>query len=53
MILTGIGDEAGAKLDAQINASKELGWKPQHAELEQIISSAWAWHQKHPNGYSS
>lgn len=31
----------------------ELGWKPQHAELEQIISSAWAWHQKHPSGYSS
>jgi sugar phosphate isomerase/epimerase len=27
MILTGIGDEAGAKLDAQINATKELGWK--------------------------
>jgi UDP-glucose 4-epimerase len=30
----------------------ELGWKPEHAELEQIIASAWAWHQKHPNGYS-
>lgn len=27
MILTGIGDEAGVKLDAQINAAKELGWK--------------------------
>jgi sugar phosphate isomerase/epimerase len=31
MILTGIGDEAGAKLDAQINATKELGWK--HIEM--------------------
>jgi UDP-glucose 4-epimerase len=31
----------------------ELGWKPQHADLDQIISSAWNWHQKHPNGYSS
>jgi len=30
----------------------ELGWKPEHAELEQIIASAWAWHQKHPNGYA-
>jgi len=29
----------------------ELGWKPQHAELETIIASAWEWHQKHPNGY--
>ena len=24
----------------------ELGWKPQFAELDQIISSAWQWHQK-------
>ena len=30
----------------------DLGWKPAHAELEQIIASAWAWHQKHPNGYA-
>jgi UDP-glucose 4-epimerase len=29
----------------------ELGWKPQHADLENIISSAWEWHRKHPNGY--
>ncbi len=27
MILTGIGDEAGNTLDAQIAATKELGWK--------------------------
>ena len=27
MILTGIGDEAGAGLDFQIKAAKELGWK--------------------------
>ena len=27
MILTGIGDEAGVKLDAQIQAAHELGWK--------------------------
>lgn len=31
---------------------QELGWNPEHAELEQIIESAWRWHQKHPNGYS-
>jgi sugar phosphate isomerase/epimerase len=34
MILTGIGDEAGAKLDAQINATKELGWK--HIEMRVV-----------------
>jgi hypothetical protein len=31
MILTGIGDEAGANIDAQIKATKELGWK--HLEM--------------------
>ncbi len=30
----------------------ELGWKPQFPRLQPIIESAWAWHQKHPNGYS-
>jgi len=24
----------------------ELGWKPQFAELDRIIASAWEWHQK-------
>jgi UDP-glucose 4-epimerase len=24
----------------------ELGWRPQFAELDQIISSAWEWHQQ-------
>jgi UDP-glucose 4-epimerase len=31
----------------------ELGWKPQKDTLEDIISSAWEWHSKHPNGYHS
>jgi sugar phosphate isomerase/epimerase len=34
MILTGIGDEAGVRLDAQIQAAKELGWK--HLELRVV-----------------
>jgi len=32
---------------------RELGWRPQHAELEQIVASAWKWHQAHPNGYGT
>ena len=28
-----------------------LGWNPQFSDLDTIISSAWAWHQKNPNGY--
>jgi UDP-glucose 4-epimerase len=32
-------------------AKRELGWKPKLAKLEDIITSAWRWHQKFPNGY--
>lgn len=28
-------------------ARKILGWTPRHGELEEIISSAWKWHQGH------
>jgi UDP-glucose 4-epimerase len=31
----------------------ELGWAPQHPDLESIISSAWRWMQQHPAGYAS
>ena len=34
MILTGIGDEAGNTIDAQITATKELGW--QHLEMRGV-----------------
>lgn len=30
---------------------RDLGWNPRHSELDQIIASAWRWHQAHPNGY--
>jgi UDP-glucose 4-epimerase len=32
---------------------RELGWKPKHDQLEDIIRSAWDWMQRHPNGYES
>ncbi|MCI0445039.1 UDP-glucose 4-epimerase GalE [bacterium] len=31
---------------------KELGWNPKFQNLSTILSSAWQWLQKHPNGYS-
>lgn len=31
---------------------RELGWKPQHDNLHEIITSAWAWHKWHPRGYA-
>ena len=27
-------------------AARELGWKPQYADLDDIIGTAWRWHQK-------
>jgi UDP-glucose 4-epimerase len=36
---------------AAAKAIRELGWKPAHPKLEQIISDAWRWHQAHPDGY--
>ncbi|MEK3888132.1 UDP-glucose 4-epimerase GalE [Bacillus sp. FSL K6-3431] len=32
-------------------AKTELGWKPKFESLESMIESAWAWFQKHPEGY--
>jgi len=32
-------------------ARRELGWQPRFPGLEAIVASAWAWHQKHPQGY--
>ena len=31
---------------------RELGWKPEHDDLQGIISSAWQWHRSHPRGYA-
>jgi UDP-glucose 4-epimerase len=32
-------------------AIRELGWKPKFPRLEDIVSTAWAWHKAHPAGY--
>lgn len=34
-------------------ATAALGWKPQYADLEKIIQSAWDWKRTHPQGYDS
>lgn len=58
------GDKIDAKITprragdpAQLIASSDkaknvLGWKPEHASLEEIIETAWKWHKSHPNGYA-
>ena len=42
-----------AKLIASSEKAKSiLGWKPEHADLEEIIATAWKWHKNHPHGYA-
>lgn len=44
------GDPARLIASAE-KAMGELGWKPKFPKLEDIVSTAWSWHQRHPNGY--
>jgi UDP-glucose 4-epimerase len=32
-------------------AAEVLGWRPQRRTLEEMVGSAWAWRQAHPDGY--
>lgn len=40
------GDPARLVADSSL-LQKELGWKPEYADLEMIIRHAWEWEQKH------
>jgi UDP-glucose 4-epimerase len=42
-----------ALVAAADKARKELGWTPKYPKLEQIVSTAWEWHKKHPHGYKN
>jgi UDP-glucose 4-epimerase len=32
-------------------AEDALGWRPERSTLDEMIGSAWAWRQAHPEGY--
>lgn len=34
-------------------AKKELGWTTKIHQLEEIVATAWQWHNEHPNGYKN
>ena len=54
-----IAAEIGARRagdPAQLIASSDkarriLGWQPHFTDVEEIIATAWKWHEKHPAGY--
>ena len=33
-------------------AKAELGWRIEYPDLDEIVASAWRWHQAHPDGYT-
>ena len=33
-------------------AREVLGWEPRRSTLDEMVDSAWKWHQAHPNGYT-
>jgi UDP-glucose 4-epimerase len=37
--------DATALVSGSTRAEIELGWRPEHSTLEQMIGDAWAWHQ--------
>lgn len=44
------GDAAVLVASAE-RAQKEMGWQPRFTTLEEMVASAWRWHQRHPHGY--
>lgn len=44
------GDPA-ALVASSVKIRKELGWKPKYPKLEDIVETAWRWHENFPKGY--
>ncbi len=40
-----------ALVAAPQRAAAVLGWRPHRSSLDEILTSAWRWHQAHPRGY--
>jgi UDP-glucose 4-epimerase len=46
------GDPAMLVADSQ-RAERDLGWTAQRSQLDALLSDAWAWRVRHPDGYGS
>ena len=46
------GDPPVLVADAS-RAGEVLGWRPEHPDIVEIVGTAWAWRQAHPDGYRS
>jgi UDP-glucose 4-epimerase len=45
------GDPPRLTADAT-KARNQLGWKIEKPDLEEMVSTAWQWHNNHPDGYT-
>jgi UDP-glucose 4-epimerase len=45
------GDSARLEASSE-KIRRELGWKPQHDNMLDILGSAWEWHKNNPKGYA-
>lgn len=50
MIKRRVGDPA-VLIASSDKIKKVLGWAPEYGDMEKMLSDAWRWHQKNPNGY--
>ncbi len=46
------GDPASLVASSAL-AERELGWRPSHPGLEDMVEAAWGWAEAHPGGYGS
>lgn len=50
-----IGPRRGGDPDSLVADSTKartiLGWRPKHEDVNDVIATAWKWHQSHPQGY--
>jgi UDP-glucose-4-epimerase GalE len=44
------GDPPELVADASL-ARRTLGWTPRYTDIEEIVRTAWRWHEAHPQGY--
>jgi UDP-glucose 4-epimerase len=44
------GDPSRLVANAE-KARSVLGWRPRYTDLDDIVQTAWEWHQAHPDGY--
>lgn len=46
------GDPPELVADASL-ARATLGWEPRYTKIDDIVATAWRWHESHPQGYGN